>query len=385
MSQAGPPTERLLVNVPSLRDQPAWLLVLTGQSAGQLIELLSPETLIGRATSCQLALDDRGVSREHARIARVGDGSYRLSDLDSTNGSYVDGQRVVQKVLEDGEELALGPLVKLRFGYQLSREQLEVQRRKALAGQLDSALQRDELRLLYQPIVHLGSREVVGLEALPRWQREAGVLTPAEFLPAALASGLIGPLGRWVLESAARELRAFQAQGLKLFVTVNLSAQEASDPHLGEAYLEALARLSLATGELVLDLPGSAWNSLTRSFLERASELNARLALQDFGTDHASLEELGALKFHQLKLDPRFVTCEEREARRICLGGIKLAEGLGARSVAVGIEAERQLAYLAKNDCVLGQGFHLSPPVLPEAVMALVRGGTPGKEILPSP
>ncbi|MCE7870954.1 EAL domain-containing protein [bacterium CPR1] len=384
MSQTGPPTERLLVNQPSLRDQSAWLLVLTGQSAGQLLELRSLETLVGRATTCQLALEDRGVSREHARITRCVDGSYRLSDLDSTNGTYVDGQRVVQKVLEEGDELGLGPLVKLRFGYQLSREQLDVQRRKALAGQLESALQRHELRLVYQPIVHLGSREVVGLEALPRWPREAGVVTPGEFLPAALASGLIGPLGRWVLEGAVGDLRAFQARGLKLFVTVNLSAQEASDPHLGEAYLEALARLSLAGGELVLDLPGSAWTSLTRSFLERASELNARLALQDFGTDHASLEELEELRFHQLKLDPRLVTRDEREARRVCLGGIRLAESLGARSVAVGIEAQRQLEYLAKNDCVLGQGFHLSPPVASDSIVDLVRGGTPGKEILPS-
>ncbi len=373
------PTEKLMVgNILPPKEPPA-LLVLTGSSAGSLFELRQPSYLVGRSQHAEIPLADRGVSREHARVTRVGT-RYFLHDLDSTNGTFVAGRRVMEQQLEVGDLVFLGQLVCLKFGFGLRAEQLEVQRRAELGRRLEGALDRGELSVVYQPIVHLSSREVVGLEALPRW----GDYQPGDFVPAALTSGLIDSLNQFVLQTALNHLAQFKALGLKLFVSVNLSTREALDRAVGDAFLQALGP---DASDLVLDVPGEACctDPNVMDFLERATGLRARLALQDFGADHASLEELGRLKFAQLKLDRKFVAgCQDNRAdRRICLGGIRLAESMGARSVAVGIETEKQYNYLMKNDCVLGQGFYFSRPVPADQVEALVRRGTPGGEIAP--
>jgi EAL domain-containing protein (putative c-di-GMP-specific phosphodiesterase class I) len=355
------------------------LLVLTGAAAGRIFELQHPDQLLGRSERAQIALVDRGVSREHARLTRTEQG-YFLHDLNSTNGTFVAGRKVVEQKLEDGDEIYLGPLVCVKFGFGLQAEQADVQRRAELGRRLAGSLQLGKLTVVYQPIVHLSTREVVGLEALPRWNE----ILPSEFVPAALTSGQIDILGRFVVRTVVNDLERFKASGLKLFISINLSTREALDPEIGDAFLTALGE---DASDLVLDVPGEAncTDPNVRGFLERATRLNARLALQDFGQDHASLAELGELKFNQLKLDRKFVAgCESsRSDKRICLGGIKLAESLGARSVAVGIETEKQFEYLAKNECILGQGFYFSHPVRAEQVEALVRQGTPGGEIAP--
>lgn len=380
MNHSDEPTEKLPVRlIVSPSSNPASLLVLTGREAGRLFELQHPDLLLGRSERAHIALVDRGVSREHARLTRTPQG-YFLHDLDSTNGTLVAGRKVVEQKLEDGDTISLGPLVCLKFGYGLQAEQAEVQRRAELGRKLAGALEQGELTMAYQPIVHLSTREVVGLEALPRWN---GTL-PSEFVPAALTSGLIDVLGRFVLATARADLAKFKAEGLKLFVSLNLSTREALDPEIGDAFLDALGP---DASDLVLDLPGESCctDPNVKVFLEQAQKLKARVALQDFGLDHASLAELGELKFNQLKLDRRFVAgCEHSRAdKRICLGAIKLAESLGARSVAVGIESEKQFEYLAKNECILGQGFFFSRPIPAEQVEPLVRQGTPGGEIAP--
>lgn len=374
------PTEKLTAR-PDLAPPPenASLLVLTGSSAGRLFELEHPSLMLGRSEQAQIPLVDRGVSREHALITRNVRG-YFVQDLGSTNGTWICGRAVQEQKLLPGDELHLGPLVTVKFGFRLGPEQARVERRAELGRRLESALKRRELKVVYQPIVHLSTREVVGLEALPRWND----IPPSEFLPAAQTGGVIDELDRFVLSTALEDLGRFKGQGLKVFVSVNLSAREALDPEIGDAFLAALGANA---GDLVLDVPGSACSAdeNVKTFLARAAGQRARLALQDFGVDHASLEELGQFKFSQLKLARKFVHgCPgNRESMRICVGGIRLAESLGARSVAVGIETFEQYDYLAKNDCILGQGHFFSPPLAAERVEAVVTRGTPGGEILP--
>lgn len=368
------PTEKLPVReLAAHPDQPPGLLVLTGSLAGRLLRLDQPQLMLGRSEQAFL---DSGVSREHARVECTEEGCF-VHDLDSTNGTFVAGRKVVEQQLEEGDEILLGPGVALKFGYQLEAEQQEVQRRVELGARLEEALRQGQVRVLYQPIVHLGTRQVVGVEALPRW----GERHPPEFLPAAVTAGLVEQLDLYVL---ARAHRLSPRLGSKFFVAVNLSGRQAVDAEVGDAYLEALGQD--ASG-LVLDLPGGCATPAALDFVRQARERGAGLALQDFGVDHASLEELGQLKFNQLKLDRKFVAgCQDqREDRRICLGGIRLAESLGARSLALGIETEKQCSYLEKNDCVLGQGFYFSPPVPEDEVEPLLRQGTAGGEIAPCP
>jgi diguanylate cyclase (GGDEF)-like protein len=245
-----------------------------------------------------------------------------------------------------------------------------LQRRRALAEDLRVALRDGTLHLHYQPIVDLASGDVLGAEALARWEHpEHGAVSPGEFVPIAEEAGLAGELGRFVLARACRQLRIWQARHGRgpQRIQVNLSAHELSNPDLVGAVRRCLADAGVAPAQLVLEVTETALLVDPHAASERFQQLRdagVRIALDDFGTGYSSLSYLHALPVDILKIAKPFVDRlgaggpESTFARTI----IELARTLGLEVVAEGIETDAQLAALRELGCDTGQGFLLGRP-----------------------
>ncbi len=245
----------------------------------------------------------------------------------------------------------------------------EVQARQRLERELRRALERNEFVLHYQPQVNLRSDRVDSVEVLVRWQHpERGLVLPSEFIPAAEASGLIRPLGAWVLGEACRQARAWQDAGLELVMAVNFSpAQLRHDGVLSE--IDAALRASgLDPRWLELEITENLFLEHTDGATERTLRgLAARgiqLALDDFGTGYSSLASLKCLPVTKIKIDRSFVRdiTRDPEDAAVVQAIVSLGHALGKRVVAEGVENEAQLAFLRRLGCDAAQGFLLAPP-----------------------
>jgi Amt family ammonium transporter len=251
--------------------------------------------------------------------------------------------------------------------------------RLELEGNLARALRGDELALHYQPIVDLRSGALVGIEALVRWRHpERGLLMPDEFVPVAEDSRLMAPLGRWVLTTACRQVAAWRGEQPSLQnVNVNLSVVELGDDDLVEQVQDTLAESRLEPERLVLELTEKAFLSHDEAILdqlERLKRLGLRLAVDDFGTVNASLRHLVRFPVDALKIDRSFIDkiVTDRRQAAIARSIIDLGRNLELEVIAEGIETAAQARSLLELGCVLGQGYHLGPPMEPEELIALV-------------
>jgi diguanylate cyclase (GGDEF)-like protein/PAS domain S-box-containing protein len=257
-------------------------------------------------------------------------------------------------------------------------------RRLETERELRHALERDELELHYQPVVALGSGEIVGLEALVRWRHpERGLLDPGEFVSIAEDSGLIEPIGRWVQETACRqalgwhELRPDQRP---LDVAVNLSARQVAHRDLADQVGEILARTGLDPVNLRLEVTESVLveeSASATATLEALSELGVRLVLDDFGTGYSSLAYLNRFPFDALKIDRSFVDGLglEQERTAIVEAVLGMARALSLDAIAEGVEREEQLSELRRLGCDFAQGHLFSRPLTAEKVTGLLREG----------
>jgi len=255
-------------------------------------------------------------------------------------------------------------------------------RRLETERELRHALDRDELELHYQPVVALGSGEIVGFEALVRWNHpERGLLDPGEFVSIAEESGLIEPIGRWVQETACRqalgwhELRPDQRP---LDVAVNLSVRQVAHRDLADQVRELLARTGLDPVNLRLEVTESALvdeSASALATLEALSELGVRLVLDDFGTGYSSLAYLNRFPFDALKIDRSFVDGLglEQERTAIVEAVIGMARALSLDAIAEGVESEEQLSELRRLGCDFAQGHLFSRPLAPAKVTTLLR------------
>ncbi len=239
-----------------------------------------------------------------------------------------------------------------------------------LENDLRSALVRGELRCHYQPIVDLHDGRIVGFEALVRWQHPTrGLIPPLSFIPMAEETGLIAPLGRWVLETACRQAVAWRAKttGAPLVMSVNLSARQFVQADLVDEVSGILTMTGLEPSELELEITESVLMDQSESgvrTLRRLRELGVRLVLDDFGTGYSSLSYLKHLPLDTIKIDRSFVVGLDGKAdRSIVEAVVALAHGLGIGVVAEGIETETQHRQLIELGCDLGQGYLFSPPV----------------------
>jgi diguanylate cyclase (GGDEF)-like protein len=252
-----------------------------------------------------------------------------------------------------------------------------------LENDLRQGIDRGELRLHYQPIVDLTRGHVAGFEALVRWQHpQRGLMPPMSFVPMAEETGLILPLGRWVLENACRQARAWRdlRPDLPLFMSVNLSARQFAQPELVEQVAETLAANGLDPASLEIEITESILMDQTEAgvrTLRELRELGVRLVLDDFGTGYSSLSYLKHLPLDTIKIDRMFVAGMNGEVdRSIVEAVIGLAHGLGIGVVAEGIETNDQAEQLRTMSCDLGQGYLFARPLPPaEAEMGLLSGG----------
>ncbi|MDA9547218.1 diguanylate cyclase [Bradyrhizobium sp. CCBAU 45321] len=250
-----------------------------------------------------------------------------------------------------------------------------LQARRNLERDLRKALARSEFELHYQPFVNLKSGETCGFEALLRWHHpERGLVSPGEFIPVAEETGLILPLGDWVLRTACAEAAKWRSD---LKIAVNLSPAQFRSKELVSTIVGALAASGIASDRLELEVTETVImhdSGIVFAALSQLRELGVRIALDDFGTGYSSLSFLQKFPFDKIKIDRSFVSelsNPMEEPHRIARAVVQFATSLGKTSTAEGVETAEQLEVLRQEGCVEAQGFHLSPPVRASTIARL--------------
>jgi diguanylate cyclase (GGDEF)-like protein len=252
--------------------------------------------------------------------------------------------------------------------------------RMRLENDLRRAIERGQLVLEYQPIVSLQNLKLKGFEALLRWQFGGKLIGPEEFVPVAEETGLIVPIGRWIIAEACRQLaewrRAFAA--LPLTMSINLSRRQFADRELMAHVSRTLCETGLEASSLQLELTESAiWNEESaRVILPRLKEMGVHLAMDDFGTGYSSLSCLRDYPLDVLKIDRSFVSGRGscRDAAAVLKGIVDLAHNLQMRAVAEGIETMEETTMLQSVQCDEGQGYLFSPPCNVQTATAWISG-----------
>ncbi|MDE2297379.1 MAG: EAL domain-containing protein, partial [Burkholderiales bacterium] len=251
----------------------------------------------------------------------------------------------------------------------------DVQQNFDLLRDLRQALANDELELFYQPKIDARSGKVTAAEALLRWNHPTrGMVMPAQFLPLAERSGLMGPLGNWVIEASCKQARAWRDKGLRMRVAINLSAHQMRQDDIADRITEALTRHRIHPSLLTCEITESAAmedTAATQETFRRLGELGAHLSIDDFGTGYSSLSYLRQLPAEELKIDASFVkdVVHSADARAVVDAVVKLAHALGLKVVAEGVESPRQQKVLVELGCDELQGFLFAKPMSARALL----------------
>jgi diguanylate cyclase (GGDEF)-like protein len=258
------------------------------------------------------------------------------------------------------------------------KQATEARRRFSIETELRRALDKDHLKLFYQPLINLKSGEVAGFEALARWTHEdRGEISPTEFIPVAEESGLILQLGRWAMDSAAHTLARWDRESgekLPLYVGVNLSAIQVARDDIAAVVASALKSSGLTGDRLTLELTESSIvQDPVRAMrvFDALKALDATVAMDDFGTGYSSLAYLQRLPIDVLKIDKSFVSgmMVDPDAVAIVRAVLSLAEALGMSTTAEGIETVELATTLATLGCASGQGFYFARPLPADAAL----------------
>ncbi|HLO87833.1 MAG TPA: EAL domain-containing protein [Nostocaceae cyanobacterium] len=236
--------------------------------------------------------------------------------------------------------------------------------------ELRGALERGELRVFYQPRVNINSRKITGMEALLRWYHpKLGIVAPSVFIPVAEESGLIVPIGEWVLQQACLQNQAWQASGLPpVTIAVNLSLKQFRQPNLVERVAEILEQTGLESKFLELEITESiAIENIdfTKSVLQNLKQMGIYLSIDDFGTGHSALARLQLLPIDSLKIDGSFIRELTKDTRvhHIIQAIVNLGQNLGLRLVAEGVEKTEELEFLQSVNCDDVQGYLFYRPL----------------------
>ena len=253
--------------------------------------------------------------------------------------------------------------------------------RLELKADLQRAVENDELVLHYQPVIELATGTVVGFEALLRWNHpQRGTIAPLDFIPLAEETGLIVPIGRWVLNEAAaraKELQERYPSEPRLHMSVNLSARQLARQGCVTEVAEILRQTGLDPSDLVLEITESVMMVDIERSIQRLAELKAlgvRLAVDDFGTGYSSLNYIRRLPIDVLKVDKSFVDgiTDGGEESALTAAIIDLAGILNLRPVAEGIERADQLERLLDLKCEMGQGYYFTRPLPLDGILELL-------------
>jgi len=266
------------------------------------------------------------------------------------------------------------------FQFYLPTMNVKASQRLALESSLRHALERQEFILHYQPKVTIKTGRIVGMEALVRWRHpEKGIVPPVEFIPLAEETGLILPIGEWVLRTACAQTKAWQAEGMvPILIAVNLSARQLQNQNLVEIVKQVLSETGLAPRYLELELTESILmqNIETNSAaLEKLNAMGVEIAIDDFGTGYSSLSYLKRFPINSLKIDRSFVRdlTLVSDDQAIVKAIITLAQSLKRKVVAEGVETEEQLSILRSLDCDEMQGYLFSKPLPAEGAGKLLK------------
>ena len=265
--------------------------------------------------------------------------------------------------------------------FQFSSRQIntQYQQRLSLEAKLRKALGRNELVLLYQPKLDVQTNAITGVEALLRWHiRDHGLIPPNQFIPMAEETGLMIPIGEWVLSHACKQLFEWQQAGkAPIGMAVNLSAAQFQNPEMPAVFKRIIETSGIDPHLLTLEVTESMFLEDTESRIEsmnRLKELGLRLSIDDFGTGYSSLSYLKRLPLDELKIDRSFFVnlFEDTKSRSLISSLIFLARNLKLRTVAEGVETKEQLAFLLKEGCDQYQGFLFRPPLPSTEVFELL-------------
>ena len=241
--------------------------------------------------------------------------------------------------------------------------------RLLITGRLRRAVDRGELVLHFQPIFRLPGDDVIAVEALLRWRDpDRGLVPPLDFIPVAEYTGMIEPIGRWVVEACCAQSAAWRAAGLDVAVSFNVSPRQFRDPTFAETIEECVERHAIPASSLIVEVTESVAMreaSCVEPVLERLRALGVRLAIDDFGAGYSSLARLRDLEVDLLKIDRTFLkeVATDDRAGRIVHAALDLAAALDMTAVAEGVETEQQRRFLVDRGCALAQGFHLARPL----------------------
>jgi diguanylate cyclase (GGDEF)-like protein/PAS domain S-box-containing protein len=260
----------------------------------------------------------------------------------------------------------------------------EVLDRVTLGGELRRAIEHGELELLYQPQVELSSQEIVGMEALVRWNHPTrGLLAPGVFVPIAERTGTIVALGRWVLDRACRQMRLWRDEGISVpLISVNLSLMQLQrGRELIRDVTETLAKWGLSPGDLEFDVTEATLAQLKwtqNEVLPQLSDLGVKIAIDNFGSEYSSFDYVRAYRINHLKIAQSFVnrSCTDTASAATISAIIGFAHDVGIGVIAMGVETEEQCALLAATDSTTqAQGFHFSRAVGAAEAGELLRRG----------
>jgi diguanylate cyclase (GGDEF)-like protein len=252
-----------------------------------------------------------------------------------------------------------------------------IQARRALEVDLRRALASGEFHLVYQPLLNLAANELTGMEALLRWNSsERSAVTPAEFIPVAEETGLIVPLGEWVLRRACAEAAQWPDS---VRVAVNLSPVQFRNRGLVTTVTQALAAAGLSPARLEIEITEAALlqkDEMTVAMLHQLRALGVRISMDDFGTGYSSLSYLRSFPFDKIKIDRSFIADIERngDSEAIIRAIAELGASLGIETTAEGIETEEQLELVRRAGCTEVQGYLLSQPRAAADVLDLIAG-----------
>lgn len=258
-----------------------------------------------------------------------------------------------------------------------------VQGRYRFEAELRDAVANKEFKAVFQPKIDFETGRIMGAEALARWRRPNGkLISPATFIPVAEQAGLIDAIGMQILEAACEAARTWQLEGFDLTVAVNVSPSQFQRNDLTDSIMAVLRRTGLHPNRLELEITESmAVNDPSRvaEFISPLRAMGTKLAIDDFGTGHSNLATLTQLPFDVFKIDRQFVSALEtdRQAPAIVEMILAMAETLGLKTVAEGVETTKQAEFLRRRGCTMAQGFLYSPGLPDQAFLDFLRAWNP--------